>query len=1368
MKTIAAIVAALTVAIAPALARSPGQASLDEGAAQYRQGQFKAALESFRRAVDLDPSLTKAWENLGWAHHRLGDDAEALRVWQNVLKLEPENVASWNAVGEVRFDREEFAAAAAAYERSLALQPGQTDVQLRLGQADEALKRLDAAEAQYAAILQSHPGFTKATIRLADLEEARGDLDASERTLRAGLSRGNDTEGQLTRRLARVLGRRGDAAFDAARFADAKADYAEAARLDPSRTVYQVNLGWAQRKAGDGTAAVASWKAALAAGAGGRSDLWRAIGDAERDAGRAEAARAAYLEASRADPGSRSALFALASLSFADGRTRDGVKSLHAMLATDGATEDDAVRAAELLIHQNAVAQAGSLFDAWPTARARLAASEGAAAYRTGDDAAAVAAYKRALQGDPRNRAALRDYGWTLWRQGDWDGVRRLWSDYAAAYPDLSEPYELMGRLELQHGDPKAAVTAAQAALARTDDTRGPNVLLTRAWLADGKYKTARELGAKLAAASPDDLAMQTLYAETLWRSLDFAASKTQWRKVIDMGGDTPRATHYWLRSLYETGDADAAVAAAEAAVAAGRATEPVMRLLAEDALVRGDTAATVRWYRELTVKYPQRIAYWTALAEADRAREERREELGTLEAGLSAHPDSPELALLRAESELALGRPKRALGHFRALEGRLGRNRSVFEGQVDALRGLGRWDEALALVRSTGPSYLDADEQAITEASILEDLGRRSEAAVRRSHVTAPPAGSVVLPILLYHGIADHPRTLNVPVDRFEAEMRALRDAGFHTITVSQLDAMLAGRTPFPERPILVTFDDARADSMRWADPVLERLHMNATMFVPTVRIADESAFNTDWPTLRRLAASGRWDFQAHGHLAHDPIAVDAEGGMAEFLVNRGWLPEAGRLETHDEYVARVETDYESCRALLAANLGSPVVAYAFPFSEMGQLHGGNDPQALGVNEAAFAKRYRYGFIQSGTGYNTLTPGERGPLLLRRFSVPRTWDAGRLMAHLAAAAPAERARLDGAEADIADARYRKAEADLRRTIEERPLTSPAAGPVLARALHEQERDLEAEQTYAQVPSGPAWGTPEPPQRKLAADIAWEAGSRTGATVEAVSDSDHRDTVALSATGRYAFDVPVALTGTAGGVEFRDKTFPSLSGGQALLDATWKGSLFGAGGWLRGRGLSDGIHTLSGQATLRATVDGQRFGVACGVTDVDTVGAIRDGVQSRGCDLAYDAIGRIWRARARLSYGSLTDGNSIVYGWADATVSLARDRRISLGGRFDAGESQTTSPLYYAPSGLVTLLGIARYGRSFPSGAGLEAEAGLGPSRDDTSSVRLVGEARVAWTQDWASRWRSELTAEYSETPNYRRAALTASFGYRF
>jgi tetratricopeptide (TPR) repeat protein/peptidoglycan/xylan/chitin deacetylase (PgdA/CDA1 family) len=1284
--------------------RSPGQSALDEGAAFYRRGRFADALASFRKAVDLDPGLTKAWENIGWSQHRLKNDREALRVWNTVLKVEPGNVAVWNAVGEVELDQGAAGRAVAAFERSIGLAPRQWDVRLRLGQAYASLGQRDAAEAQYRAVLGARPTDVKASLRLADLQKARGDLNAALATLRAAVARAHDPG----------------------------------------------------------------------------ADLWQALGDASHDAGDAAGALEAYRRAAAIDPRDAAASVSLIAIALEGGDTAAAEESLVSMFATASPGEDDVVRAADLFIRDGA-AEAGvaaferialdpSSADAAAIALARLRASLGGAAYRAGETTTAAAFYREALAADPRNRAALRDYGWTLWRAGDWEGVRGAWDRYAEAHPNLAEPHELLGRLALQRGEPARAVEEARRAVALGGDSRSVETLLTRAYLGDGKFHHARDTSSRLAAAYPDDLTVQTLYAEALWRNLDFKEARDQWRKVIDMGNDTPRAMHYWLRSTYEAGAYDEAITAAEAAVASGKASEPVFRLLAEDAQVRGDDAGSMRWYRELTGRYPQRVAYWTALADVDRTLERSRARARTLREALAHHPDSTELRLQQAEAERTLGHPKRALAEFRALRGSLGPNRSVFEGELDCLRNLGRNEEALALLRSEGTEYLDRDERALTEALILEAMGRRTQAVNVRSGILKPTPHAVELPILLYHGIGDHPRTLNVPLERFEGELRAIQRAGYTTITVSEMDKMLSGRRAFPARPILITFDDARADSFRHADPVLERLGMKATMFVPTGRIAEESAFHTDWATLARLAATGRWDFQAHGHVAHDLIAVDGTGGMAEFLVNREWLADERRLETHEEFVARVTADYASCRDRLRAGVpGASVVGYAFPFSEMGQLRGGNDPQALAVNEQEFRKLYRYGFIQDSSGYNTLVPGTVGPIILRRLSVRREWDGESLLAVLASRAPAVRARLDAAEADIAHAELRKAESELRSLIAKNPRVSADAGPVLAQDLRDQRREREASRADAQVPAGPAWDRPDASHRQLTQDLAWATDPQAGIEALAASDSDGRDSFEAVTKGRYPFDAPYDLWGSIGTAQFRDEAFAPLGGPQGTIGFDWVGDKrIAAGGWLRGRDLGSGVNSVEGEARMRTTVDGTRFDLACGITDVETVGALRDGIQRRGCQVAYDGFGFRWRSRVRVAYGDLTDGNAVLSAWGDGTVALRSHPRVALGGRLELGDSRETSPLYYAPMGLVTTLGVVRYQRSFVSGASLNAEIGLGPSRDDPTSVRLVGQADVTWTQDWSRRWRSSLTGDYSETPNYRRTGFSFAFGYRF
>jgi tetratricopeptide (TPR) repeat protein len=1365
----------------PAAGRSPAQAPLDAGVARYKSGDFRGALAEFRKAVDIDPGLIKAWENLGWAHHKLGEDDAALRVWNTVLKLEPGNVDTLNAVGDVNLAAGSWREAAAAFEQSLHKKPRQADVHLRLGRAYEELGRFDAAASQYRSLATRRPVDVAAVTRLSDLEERRGRLDEAERLLRQARGETRDADGTIVKRLARVIAKRGEGAYHGEKWDAARDAYREAARLDPTKSVYTVNLGWALRKSGANAEAVAAWRQALGRGVAEPGDLWQAIGDALEDMGRLDEARDAYTRSAQASSHGGSASYSLAALALTRGDLPEALAALGRLFSGHDVDRDDFVRCADLFIKADAI-DAGERFFKERSreagrganagvALARLSAARGAAAYRAGDDAAAAGYYRQALAADPKNRSALRDYGWTLWRRGEWPEVQRVWSGYAAAYPELAEPHNLLARYELQRGTPAEAIEQARRAIALDpSDTLVSEMLLTRAFLADGKYRSARSVAAPLAERHPEDLAVQTLYGETLWRSLDFPASEVQWRKVLDMGSQIPRATQYWLRSMYETGDYDQAIKAARELVDGGRASEPVFRLLAEDAEVRGDNKASVNWYGELVSRYPQRMAYWMAVIERYQKMERPRLAEEAIEDAIRAHPGSSQLRLLQADVHLTRHRPRKALAAYRGLAGELGRNRTAVLGEIHALTAMGRHDEALAMLRADTDGFLDPHERALEEASILEEMGRREEAATLRKSLIAPSADRVDVPILLYHGLADHARSVSMPIDNFVSQVRALSSAGYTAITLDELDAMRSGKAPFPAKPILLTFDDARADSFRLGDPVLVSYGMKATMFVPTVRIADESAFNADWTQLQKLRATGRWDFQAHGHLAHDPIPIDAEGGVAEFLVNREWLADEGRLESHEEFALRVDGDYATSAQKLIEHLpGQRVIGYAFPFSEMGQLHGGNDPDALATNEAAFRKRYRYGFVQDDAGQNLVVPGPPAePLILRRLNVPRDWDGDRLLAHLAVTAPKAQARLQEARWDLWNARPRRAETALRSLLADDARTAPEAGLFLARSLEEQGRAREAKRTYLALPSGPEWGHLDPFHRQVGRDILWQADPRAGLAVQASSDSDGRGSADIGAEGRVTFAAPFSLWARAGSARFAERGLESLDGLAATIGGEWQAPKgFAVTGWLRYRGLGE-VDTWNGQAGVRGAVDRHRFTSACGITDQETVGALREEILRRGCDAGYEFLSRTWRSGARITYQDLTDGNALLYAWGDGSVGLGSRRAVDIGGRIEIGDSRLDSPLYYAPQRLLTLLAIVRTQHAFANGAALDAEAGVGPSHDDVAGSRVVGRARVAWTQNWSPRWRTVLSGEYGQTPTYHRSSGELSFAYRF
>src|SRR5437899_582556 len=103
---------------------------------------------------------------------------------------------------------------------------------------------------------------------------------------------------------------------------------------------------------------------------------------------------------------------------------------------------------------------------------------------------------------------------------------------------------------------------------------------------------------------------------------------------------------------------------------------------------------------------------------------------------------------------------------------------------------------------------------------------------------------------------------------------MTMIHHAGYQTVDLETFFRFVRGEhVDLPPRPLLLTFDDARADSWTGADGILTKLGYTAVMFVDVGRVDGGDPEYLRWPELQTLQESGRWDLQLHSGHGHTYI---------------------------------------------------------------------------------------------------------------------------------------------------------------------------------------------------------------------------------------------------------------------------------------------------------------------------------------------------------------------------------------------------------------------------------------------------------------------------------------------------------------
>jgi peptidoglycan/xylan/chitin deacetylase (PgdA/CDA1 family) len=177
---------------------------------------------------------------------------------------------------------------------------------------------------------------------------------------------------------------------------------------------------------------------------------------------------------------------------------------------------------------------------------------------------------------------------------------------------------------------------------------------------------------------------------------------------------------------------------------------------------------------------------------------------------------------------------------------------------------------------------------------------------------------GYQTVPVLSYYGLSENkPSQIAITRDDFKAQMKYLKDNGYHVITLDQLLGFLDYREQIPEKSVAITFDDGWVSTYDIAFPILKEYGFPATIFIYTDFVGGGKALS--WKHIKELSEAG-FDIQCQTK-THRNLAV---------LKNR---------ESFKQYFNSLEMEIKYPKKLIEKKLNKKCNCLAYPYGETSNL---------------------------------------------------------------------------------------------------------------------------------------------------------------------------------------------------------------------------------------------------------------------------------------------------------------------------------------------------------------------------------------------------------------------------------------------
>ena len=157
-------------------------------------------------------------------------------------------------------------------------------------------------------------------------------------------------------------------------------------------------------------------------------------------------------------------------------------------------------------------------------------------------------------------------------------------------------------------------------------------------------------------------------------------------------------------------------------------------------------------------------------------------------------------------------------------------------------------------------------------------------------------------IPVLMYHKVSPGKKEkYRISPEKFASQMEYLSKKGYQAISPDDLLEFVKERKVFPEKPVLLTFDDGYKDNFTYAYSILKKYNFKATIFLVTQYIGKKNEWGNEdegilsWEEIGKMKKEGFF-FGSHTHTHPNLLELSRDKVLSEIRNSKRILEE--RLE--------------------------------------------------------------------------------------------------------------------------------------------------------------------------------------------------------------------------------------------------------------------------------------------------------------------------------------------------------------------------------------------------------------------------------------------------------------------------------------